>query len=198
MNKINFVQELKIICNNRLKKIEHTFEMVNEVNYISAIEEPIKVLSTSETMKKEEQKLREEFKDLLEPMPHVNQLPTDFQAEIRLKDPNLSFKNQSYACPHKYHNMWQTLLNQHLAEGHICPSSSPFVSPAFIIPKADPTALPCWVYDYRQLNANTIVDSHPLPRMDNILNECAKSKIFSTIDMINSFFQTHMKWRKYP
>lgn len=37
-----------------------------------------------------------------------------------------------------------------------------------------------------------MVDSHPLPRVDDILNDCAKGKFFSTIDMTNSFFQTRM------
>src|SRR5271168_499953 len=75
---------------------------------------------------------------------------------------------------------------------NLSPSSSPHASPAFIVPKSDPTALPRWVNDYRQLNANTVVDSHPLPRADDILNDCAKGKFFSTIDMTNSFFQTRM------
>ena len=49
--------------------------------------------------------------------------------------------------------------------------------------------LPRWVNDYRQLNKNTITDSHPLLRIDDILNDCA---IWGMIDMTNSFFQTHM------
>jgi hypothetical protein len=52
--------------------------------------------------------------------------------------------------------------------------------------------LPRWVNDYRQLNSNTIVDSHPLPRVDDILNDCTKGKIWATIDMTDSFFQTRM------
>ena len=40
-----------------------------------------------------------------------------------------------------------------------------------------------WVNDYRQLNANTVVDSHPLPHIDDILNDCAKGSFFSTINM---------------
>lgn len=46
--------------------------------------------------------------------------------------------------------------------------------------------------DYRQLNENTVTDSHPLPRIDDILSDCAKGKIWATIDMTNSFFQTRM------
>ena len=71
-------------------------------------------------------------------------------------------------------------------------ASSTFASPSFIIPKADPTALPRWVCDYRQLNANTIPDNFTLPRIDDTLADCAKGKIWATIDMTDSFFQTCM------
>jgi hypothetical protein len=48
------------------------------------------------------------------------------------------------------------------------------------------------VNDYRQLNENTVTDSHPLPRIDDILNDCAKGKYWGILDMTNSFFQTRM------
>src|SRR5271168_3982252 len=64
--------------------------------------------------------------------------------------------------------------------------------PSFIVPKADPKAIPCWVCDYRQLNDNTVPDNFPLPRVDDILADCAKGKIWATIDMTDSFFQTRM------
>ena len=44
--------------------------------------------------------------------------------------------------------------------------------------------------DFRQLNLNTVPDNHPLPQIDEILQDCAKGKIFGKIDMTNSFFQT--------
>lgn len=72
----------------------------------------------------------------------------------------------------------------------IQPSSSAHFSPAFIISKADPIVLPCWVNDHCQLNLNTIPDSHPLPCIDEILWDYAKGKLFGKIDMTNSFFQT--------
>jgi hypothetical protein len=114
-------------------------------------------------------------------------------AEIKLKDPNMTVKNRSYPCPRKYCEAWQTLLNQHLASKKIRPSSSLHASPAFIVLKSDPTALPSWVNNYQQLNSNIVIDSHPLPQVDDILNDCAKGKFFSTIDMTNHFFQTRMK-----
>jgi RNase H-like domain found in reverse transcriptase/Reverse transcriptase (RNA-dependent DNA polymerase) len=52
--------------------------------------------------------------------------------------------------------------------------------------------MPRWVNDYRALNVNTVTDSHPLPQVDNILADCAKGKIWSIINMTNSFFQTRV------
>jgi hypothetical protein len=158
----------------------------------------IETLVMTETLQREEKKIHKDFKDLFEPIPHIDELPTDFVAEIKLKNLAIMIKNCSYSCPCKYHEAWQTLLYQHLTAGRICPSSSPYALPAFIVPKADPTALPHWVNDYRQLNSNTVVDSHPLPWIDDILNDCAKGKFFSMFDMTNSFFQTRMKPEDIP
>ena len=46
--------------------------------------------------------------------------------------------------------------------------------------------------DYRQLNSNTVTDSFPIPRVNEILADCAQGKVFATLDMTNSFFQTRM------
>ena len=192
-NRINHLAQLKTVCAERLNVIKDSFEIVKEIDYLGTIKSRLEDLTTLSTLAKEEKKLREEFKNLFEPIPHVDDLPTDFMAEIRLKDPTLTVKNRSYPCPRKYRDSWQILLKQHLAAGRIRPSSSAHASPAFIVPKSDPGALPRWVNDYRQLNSNTVIDSHPLPRVDDILNDCAKGKFFSTIDMTNSFFQTRMK-----
>jgi hypothetical protein len=125
-------------------------------------------------------------------IPHIDQLPTEIVHRIRLKDPNKIIQCRWYNTPRKYREAWETLLNEHVAAGRLRPSSSLYVSPAFLIPKKDPTALPRWVNDYRTLNANTIPDNHPLPRVDEILRDCVKGKIFGKIDMTNSFFQTRM------
>jgi len=70
--------------------------------------------------------------------------------------------------------------------------NSAHASPAFLVPKSDTMVLPRWVNDYRALNTNTVTDSHPLPRVDDILADCAKGKIWSKMDMTNSFFQTRV------
>jgi hypothetical protein len=42
------------------------------------------------------------------------------------------------------------------------------------------------------LNANTVIDAYPLPQVNDILADCGKGKIWSILDMTNSFFQTRM------
>ena len=98
----------------------------------------------------------------------------------------------TYTTPQKYCEAWATLIQQHLDVGHIRPSNSEHASTAFLVPKSDMAMLPWWVNDYRILNSNTILDAHPLPQVNDIPADCAKGKIWSKLDMTNSFFQMHV------
>ncbi|KAF8218652.1 DNA/RNA polymerase [Tricholoma matsutake] len=89
--------------------------------------------------------------------------------KITLKDADKAITTRNYSCPRKYQEAWSILIQRHMDAGCIQPSSSAHTSPVFLVPKADAGDLPCWVNDYRQLNSNTVTDSHPLPCVDNIL-----------------------------
>jgi hypothetical protein len=117
-------------------------------------------------------------------------LPTDVYCRIKLKDASKTITTRTYTSPRKFKEAWATLIQQHLDAGRIRPSNSEHALPAFLVPKSDTTVLPRWVNDYRQLNSNTVLDAFPLPRVDDILADCAKGKIWSKMDMTNSFFQT--------
>jgi hypothetical protein len=116
---------------------------------------------------------------------------------ICLKDPTKVNNCNGYMTPKKYQEPWKKLLDEHLQSGRIWPSASKYTSPAFCVPKyiagvPDLTVPPHWVNDYHALNSNTVRDSLPLPRIDDILTDCGKGKIFGGMDMTNSFFQTQM------
>ncbi len=151
---------------------------------LAAIQDCIITLSKDKMLAAKEANLRACFAHVFEPPPHITQ--------IRLKDPNKGIKTRNYPCPQKWKEAWHTLLQQHLDAGQIRLSSALAGSGAFIIPKADPTVLPRWVNDYRQLNSNTITDSFPIPHINDILTDIATGQIFGQIDMTNSFFQTCM------
>ncbi|EDR02339.1 reverse transcriptase-RNase H-integrase [Laccaria bicolor S238N-H82] len=184
--------ELMMVCNDRINHLKLKPEKVKDFDVVGAVRERIEVLAMQDSLLQKETELKNEYGTIFEPIPHVNELPHEVVAEIHVKDAEKTIKSRSYPSPRKYKEAWQILIQQHLDAGRIRPSSSPCASPAFIVPKANPNVLPRWVNDFRQLNENTITDSHPLPRIDDILTDCAKGKIWATIDMTNSFFQTRM------
>ena len=151
------------------------------------------ILAVWDDLSKHDAELRAEFSDCFpSDIPHTNRLPTDVHHRFRLKDPEKLVRCRSYSCPKKYKDAWRQLLDQHIQAGRIRESSSEYCSPAFLIPKADTTALPRWVNDYRQLNENTVPDHYPLPRVQDILGDCARGSIWAKIDMTNAFFQTRV------
>ena len=196
--KAQALKELISTFDNKWGNKLNPHEVVKPFDKLKAVKNRICSVINCEILKQKEQLLMSKFSDVFEPIPHIDKLPTDIEAEIKLIDPNKPIKTRNYPCPHKYKDAWHTLIQQHLKNGFIQHSSSPFASPAFIIPKADPNVLPCWVNDYRQLNENTVTDSHPLPRIDDILNDCAKGKYWAILDMTNSFFQTRLHPSRVP
>jgi hypothetical protein len=123
-------------------------------------------------------------------IPHAKDLPCDVYHHIEIKLGLPISVGRAYSCLRKYRESWKTLIDQHAAAGQIRPSSSPYASPSFIIPKADSTVLPRWVNDYQKLNSVTVPDHYLLPQIDDILADCTRGKVWGKIDMTNSFFQT--------
>jgi len=113
-------------------------------------------------------------------------------AQIPLKDKYKPLKTRKYSVLRAVRPKFKELIYLCLAQGFIQPSSSQFVSPSFVVPKTDPTALPHWVCDYRQLNENTVPDKYQMLIVDDILADCRKGKIWCTIDLTDSFYQMRM------
>ena len=188
------LQELKYKCIECRQFLEdnHLFETISPPSYIAFIKDSIERLASKADLLTRKNKLKDEFHTLFQPIPNISHLPPHEPARIHLKDAYKKFSTRSYSCPRQFKDAFATLIQQRLDSGFIRLSSSSFASPSFIIPKKDPKALPRWVCDYRQLNANTIPDNYPLPKIDDILADCGQGKIWSTIDMTDSFFQTRI------
>lgn len=188
------MEELSWHCKEHRLVLEQNnlFNSVTPFNPIAAITNTILHLASQQELLTLEENIKNDYKSLFEPIPHINQLPLHEPAHIHLKDAYKKFSTRSYSCPQQYQEAFATLIQQRLDSSFIHPSSSSFASPSFIVPKKDPKAIPRWVCDYRQLNANTIPNNYPLPRISKILADCGKGKIWSTIDMTDSFFQTRI------
>jgi hypothetical protein len=186
------VAELKMVCAERLCLYKGQNEIVKPVDPICAIKQRIECLAVQVELSKLGDDVKANYADVFATIPHMDELPTDVYCRIQLKDASKTITTRTYSTPRKYKDAWAVLIKQHLDAGRIRPSSSAHASPAFLIPKADKSVLPRWVNDYRALNANTVIDAHPLLRVDDILADCAKGKIWSKLDMTNSFFQTRV------
>jgi hypothetical protein len=188
------IKELKWRCAARLRQLEEEehFEKVKPFNVVAAIRNTIANLAEEERYIEMRKQIKEEFKDLFEPIAHIEELPENVYAKIELLNPKKIIYARQYSCPRRYRESFKKLLDKRLHAGFISPSSSPHASPSFIIPKADPAVLPRWVNDYRQLNANVVPDNFCLPRVEDILADCAKGTMWSTLDMTDAFFQTRV------
>ncbi len=149
------------------------------VNAIPLVKTCIEILATADARAKLEKKIKNEFQEIFEPIPHASQLPMTETAKIELKKAEHVIKMRSYSCAPKFNDAFRTLIQERLDSGFIRPSNSQFLSPSFVIPQnLTPKAKMRWVCDYRGLNDNVIPDNFPLPNIDEILRDCAKGKIW--------------------
>ena len=82
-------------------------------------------------------------------------------------------------------------ITEGLEKGIIRESVSPAGAPILFVPKKDGTLHLC--IDYRELNAITIKNRHPLPLISEILDRLNGSTIFSKIDLKNAYYRIRIK-----
>jgi hypothetical protein len=142
------VAELKMVCAERQNIIMNQFEPVKPFDCITSIRQQIDVLNSREQLDRLSDSVKKKYQSVFDPIPHLDDLPTDVYCHIKLKDASKTFATQSYTTPRKYKEAWTTLIQQHLDAGCIRPSNSAHASPAFLVPKSDHLVLPRWVNDY--------------------------------------------------
>lgn len=77
----------------------------------------------------------------------------------------------------------QKMLNA----GVIEPATSEWASPVVLVPKKDRALRFC--VDYRRLNAKTLSDAYPLPRMDDCIDPLGDATVFTTLDCNSGYWQ---------
>jgi hypothetical protein len=87
-------------------------------------------------------------------------------------------------------------LNELLDKGFIHPSSSPCGCPGLFVKKIDQSLRLC--VDYQPLNAVTIKNKYPLPRIDILFDQLADAKVFSKVDLRLSYHQIKIHPKDVP
>jgi hypothetical protein len=87
-------------------------------------------------------------------------------------------------------------LNELLDKGYTCPSSSPWGCPALFVKKKDQSLRLC--VDYRPLNAVTIKNKYPLPRIDILFDQLAGARVFSKVDLCSGYHQIKIRSEDVP
>jgi hypothetical protein len=87
-------------------------------------------------------------------------------------------------------------LKELLDKGYIHPSSSPWGYTVFLVKKKDQSLRPC--VDYRPLNAVTIKNKYPLPRIDILFDQFADVKVLSNVDLGLGYHQFKIRLEDIP
>lgn len=180
-NEVNFCNQLE--PNNEIGQV-----------YDKLLKENLKNLQfehLNSEEKKAIQKICFEYRDIF----HCEDIPLSFSNEITHKI-NLTndspIYTKSYRFPEIHKKEVASQISKMLDQGIIQPSTSPWNSPIWIVPKKlDHSGKQKWriVIDYRKLNERTIDDKYPLPNITDILDKLGRANYFTTLDLASGFHQ---------
>ncbi|KAH8346422.1 hypothetical protein KR084_011570, partial [Drosophila pseudotakahashii] len=83
-------------------------------------------------------------------------------------------------------------VDELLRDGRIEPSRSPHSAPIVLVRKKTGEMRMC--VDFRQLNAHSVPDAYPLPRIHHILERLRNARYISTLDLKNGYWQIPCKF----
>jgi hypothetical protein len=69
--------KLKMVCQERLLKIKRSFKELKPVDLIAAVRTRIEALTMQEQLNWLGEAVKEKYKDVFLPIPHLDELPTD-------------------------------------------------------------------------------------------------------------------------
>ncbi|XP_076059845.1 uncharacterized protein LOC143036400 [Oratosquilla oratoria] len=144
-----------------------------------------------ESLSSLEGEMREEVKAIISEHAHVfSSSPTVTQAihhDVVLEDGAKPVRHTPYRLSPQKKRIMEKEVEQLMEQGLVEPSTSPWASPAVLVPKPGGEWRLC--VDYRSLNAVTKADPYPLPLIDDLIEEVAAAKYLSKLDLMKGYHQ---------
>jgi hypothetical protein len=120
----------------------------------------------------------------------------DIEFAIELQQGTTPISKRPYRMPPAELAELKKQLQELLDKGFIRPSTSPWGCPALFVKKKD-EILRLWI-DYRPLNAMTIKNKYPLPRIDVLFDQLVGAKVFSKIDLRSGYHKIKIRASDIP
>jgi hypothetical protein len=115
----------------------------------------------------------------------------DIEFTIELQPGTTPISKRPYRMPPAKLAELKKQLQELLDKGFIRPSTSPWGRPALFVKKKDESLRLC--IDYRPLNAVTIKNKYPLPRIDVLFDQLVRAKVFSKTDLCSGYHQIQIR-----
>jgi hypothetical protein len=156
-------------------------------------QQQVEDLSTTTTPKEKttEEQVPGRYHDFLDifAKPVAGQLPPHRELDLKVRlVPNApsSISCTPYPLSRAEQAFQDKYIKENLARGFIQESNSPYSTPVFYNKKKDGTFWP--LFDYRKINAITIKDVSPLPRITMILEDTVGAVLFSKFDLREGYY----------
>ena len=91
-----------------------------------------------------------------------------------------------YRLPHAYRDTVRQELKEMKEQGIIEPTASDWAAPIVVVRKKDGSIRLC--VDYRKLNAVSVVDAYPMPRIDDLIDLMGQARFISILDLTKGYW----------
>jgi hypothetical protein len=120
----------------------------------------------------------------------------DIEFSIDLLPGTAPIAKRPYRMAPVEHEEVKKTVDELLAKGYIRLSFSPWAFPVLLVEKKDGVKRMC--FDYRDLNAVTIKNKHPLPRIEDLFDQLQGACVFSKIDLCSGYHQLKIRPEDIP
>ena len=102
-----------------------------------------------------------------------------------------TIRKRPYRVSPKQRKQIDEEMDEMLKTNIIRKSVTPLAAPVILVPKPNGEVRLC--IDFKEVNSVTKKDSHPLPRIDDVLDSLNGSQYFTTLDLMSGLWQIEME-----